>query len=84
MVKTVCRYLFSSLRNKEANVGDLLKNSFNFEQRERKYANTWGGGARLRGQKSFQKRFYCIFLYIQEIVSIPFSLLCASKVATEL
>ena len=28
--------------------------------RERKYANTWGGGGRARGQKSIQNHFYCI------------------------
>ena len=43
---------FSSSRNKEANIGDHLKKGSNFEQRERKYANTWGGGGRARGQKS--------------------------------
>ena len=60
MVKTFCRYLFSSSRNKEANTRDHLKNGSNFEKRERKYANTWGGGGRARGQKSLQKHFYNI------------------------
>ena len=64
MVKTVCRYIFSSLRNKEANIGEHLKTA-NFEQRERKYAKTWGGGGRARGQKSLQKHFYCIpFVFV--------------------
>ena len=37
----------------------------NFEQRERKYANTWGGGGRARGQNSLQKHSYCIlFVFI--------------------
>ena len=65
MVKTVCRYLFPSLRNGEANIGEHLKKGSNFEQRERKYADTWGGGGRARGQKSHQKHFYCIlFVFI--------------------
>ena len=46
-------------------MGIIQKNSSNFEQRERKYANTWGGGSRARGQKSLQKHFYCIpFVFI--------------------
>ena len=60
MVKTVCRYLFSSLRNKQANIGEQQRNSSDFEQRERKYANTWGGGGRARVQKSLHNHFYCI------------------------
>ena len=32
----------------------------NFEQRERKYANTWGGGGRARSQNSLRNHFYCI------------------------
>ena len=59
MVKTVCRFLFSSSRNRQANIREQLKNSSNFEQRERKYANTWGGGGRARGQNSLQKHCYC-------------------------
>ena len=43
-----------------ANIGEHLKNSSNFEQRERKYANTWGDGGRERGQKSPQKHSYCV------------------------
>ena len=61
MVKTVCRY-FLSARNKEANIGNIKKNSSNFEQRERKYANTWGGGGRPRCQKSLQN-FSTTFSY---------------------
>ena len=60
MVKTVCRYLFSSPRNKQANIGEHQKNRYNFEQRERKYAETWSGGGRARGQNSFQNHSYCI------------------------
>ena len=52
MVKTVCRYLLSFSRNKEANIGEHLQRGSNFEQREREYANTWGGGGRARDQKS--------------------------------
>ena len=37
-----------------------LKKQVYFEQRERKYANTWGGGGRARGQNSFQNHSYCI------------------------
>ena len=36
MVETVCRYILSSLRNREANIGEHLKKGSNFEQRERK------------------------------------------------
>ena len=66
MVKTVCRYLFSSSRNKQAIIGEhQKKNRSNFEQRERKYANTWGGGGGTHGQKSLQKHSYCIpFVFI--------------------
>ena len=60
MVKFVCQYLFSSSRNKQANIGEHLKNRSNFEQRELKFANTWGGGGRARGQKSLQKHSFCI------------------------
>ena len=49
MVKTVCRFLSPSSRNREANIGELQKNSSSFELRERKYANTGGGGGRARG-----------------------------------
>ena len=65
MRKTVCRYLFSSLRNREADIGDHLKKGSKSEQRERKYANTWGGGGRARGQQSLQNHFSCIpFVFI--------------------
>ena len=74
MVKTVCQYLFSSLKNKEANIGEHLKNSSNFEQRQRKYANTWGGGGRARGQKSFHIHFYCIpFVIITNFLHCAFT-----------
>ena len=59
----------SSLRNREASFGDHLKKGSNFEQRERKYANTWGGGGRACGQKTLQKYFHCIFLYLQKFGS---------------
>ena len=65
MVQTVCCYLFSFPRNKEANIGEHLEKGSNFEQLERKYAITWGGGGPTRGQKSLQKHFYCIpFVFI--------------------
>ena len=65
MVKTVCWYLLYSSRNREANIGDHLEKGSNFEQRERKYANTLGVGGHARGQKSLQKHFYSIwFVYI--------------------
>ena len=41
-LQTVCQYLFSSSRNQEANFRDHLKEGSDFEQRERKYADTWG------------------------------------------
>ena len=61
MMQTVCRYVFSSLRNREANIDEHLKKGSNFEQLERKYANTWGSGGRARGQKSLL--LYSFFLY---------------------
>ena len=74
MVKSVCRYLFSSPRIKQANIGENLKNRSNFEQRERKYANTWGGGGRARGQNSFQNHSYCIpFVFITICVHSAFT-----------
>ena len=66
MVKTVFQYLFSSSRNKEANIGEHLKKGFNFEQRERKYANTWGDDGLARGQKSLTPKsllFYSFCIY---------------------
>ena len=48
----------------EANIGDHLKKGSNFEQRERKYANTWGGGGHARGHKSLQKHSYCILFVL--------------------
>ena len=45
-------------------LGNIKKNRSNFEQRERKYANTWGGGGRARGQNSLQKHSYCSFFCI--------------------
>ena len=63
---------------------DHLKKGSHFEQRERKYANTWGGGGRARGHNSLQKHFFCTPFVFIEIVSNPFSRLCTSKVATEL
>ena len=46
-------------------LGNIKKNRSNFEQRERKYANTWDGGGRARGQNSLQKHSYCIpFVFI--------------------
>ena len=41
-------------------LGNIKKSRSNFEQRERKYANTWGGGGRARGQQSLQNHSYCI------------------------
>ena len=58
---------FSTPRNREAKIVDHLKKAqiLNFEKRERNYANTWGSGDHARGQKKFQKRFYCIsFVFI--------------------
>ena len=60
---------FSSSRTKEANIGEPLKKGSNSEQRERKKANTRGGGGRARCVKSLQKLFYCI-----PFVSIAFFL----------
>ena len=51
--------------------------------RERKYANTWRGGSRARGQKSLQIPYCIPFGVIRICFHSAFSL-CASKVATEL
>ena len=42
MMKTVCRYLFHLRETRKQTLGTFKKSS-NFEQRERKYANTWSG-----------------------------------------
>ena len=42
MVKTVCRNLFPLREIRKQTLGTFKKSS-NFEQRERKYANTWSG-----------------------------------------
>ena len=58
--------IFFHLReiNKQT-LGNIRKNSSNFEQRERKYANTLGGGGRARGPNSLQKHSYYIpFVFI--------------------
>ena len=47
-------------------------------------ANTWGDGGRARGQKLLQTLSYSIFLFLYQVISTPLSILCASKVATEL
>ena len=60
------------------------KKGSNFEQRERKYANTWGRGGRARSQQSLANHFYCISSHIKHFISTPFSLFCAPKVETEL
>ena len=52
---------FSSLRNRDANIGNYLKKGSFSEQRERKHANTWDGAGRACGRKSLQKHFYAIF-----------------------
>ena len=55
-------------------LGNIQKNSSNFEQRERKYANTWGGGGPARGQKSLQKHSFCIpFVFITICVHSAFT-----------
>ena len=57
-------------------LGNIRKNSSNFEQRERKYANTWGGGGRARGQNSFQNHSDCIpFVFITICVHSAFTLI---------
>ena len=55
-------------------LGNLKKNRSNFEQRERKYANTWGGGGRACGQNSIQNHSYCIpFVFITICVHSAFT-----------
>ena len=84
MVQIVCRYLFSFARNQEANIGEHLKEGSNFEQRERKYANTWVVVA-IRVVKNHSKiTLWYSFLYLKQFLSTRLPLLCASKVATEL
>ena len=67
--------IFFHLREKsKQTLGNIKKNRSNFEQRERKYANTWGGGGRARGQNSFQNHSYCIpFVFITIFVYSAFT-----------
>ena len=83
-MKSVYRYLFSFLGNREADIGDNIEKGCNFEQRERKYAKTWGAGGHARCEKSLQRHIFCTFLYLKQFASTPVSLLCASKVANNL
>ena len=71
------------MRSRVGDIGDYLEKGSNLGQRERKYAKTWGGGDHVRGQKSLQIHFYCIFLYLLQFISTPLSFLCTSKVATD-
>ena len=73
MVKKVD--IFFHLRElSKQTLGNIKKNKSNFEQRERKYANTWGGGGRARGQNSFQNHSYCIpFVLITSCVHSAFT-----------
>ena len=55
-------------------LGNIKKNSSNFEQRECKYANTWVGGGRAHGQKSLQNHFFCIpFVFLTICVHSAFT-----------
>ena len=55
-------------------LGNIKKNRSNFDQRERKYANTWGGGGRARGPNSFENHSYCIlFVFITICVHSAFT-----------
>ena len=74
MLKTFSRYLFSSSGIRDANIEEYFKKGSNFEQQERKYANTWGSGGRARGHKSLSKITSIMFLLC--FFSFP-------KVATE-
>ena len=64
MVKTVSQYLSSSPKNTEAKIGENLERSSNFEQHERKYANTRGRSGRARGRKSLKNTSVVFLLYL--------------------
>ena len=82
MVIAVYRYLFHLREIWMQTLETNLKKGSNFGTRERKYANTRGGG-RARGQNSFQIHFYCIpFVFITSYFLLL--LLCTFNVATEL
>ena len=84
MVQTVCRYLFSSSRNKQANIGEHLKNRSNLGCQSVNMLIR-GVVAAVRVVKIHSKSTPIVFvLYLQQLVSPPLSLLYASKVATEL
>ena len=58
----------------DANIGDHLRKGSNFEQRERIYTNTWGGGGRARGQKLLENHLYLIpFVFVTICVHSAFT-----------
>ena len=53
MVQNVWQYLFSTLKNSDANLGSIHKKLF-FGMREREYAITWESGGRAGDHKLFR------------------------------
>ena len=84
MVKTVCWYLFSSSRNKEANIGEHLKKAIILSS-ESVNMLILGVVAAVRVVRNHSRSTPIVFvLYLYQLVSTPLSLLCSFKVATEL
>ena len=72
--KSVVDIVFHLREISRQTLGNIKKNRSNFEQRERKYANTWGSGGRARGQNSLQKHSFCIpFVFITICVHSAFT-----------
>ena len=84
MVKTVCRYLSSSSRNKEANIGDRLKKALIWSS-ESVSMLTRGVVTAARVVKNQSQGTSVVFLLcLKKFVSTRLSLLWTSKVASEL
>ena len=77
---SVCRYLFSCLRNKDANIGDHLKKALILSS-ESVNMLIRGLMVAVHMVRNHSKSTSFVFLlYLKQIVSTPLSLLCASKV----
>ena len=84
MMKTVCRYLFSSSRNKEANIGEHLKKGLTLSNESIIMLMREVVVAVHVVRNHSKSISVVLFLYLQQFLFIPLSPLYASKVATEL
>ena len=72
-----CLSIFVHFRETRKKTLGTFKKRLYFEQRKRKYANTWGGGGRARDQKSLQKHFYCsLFVFLTICFHFAFTFMC--------